>query len=254
MSLSPCCLQIGSFHKGTPAGKMTKLDGKDTYVTGNSDSSSAILFIADVFGISLNNSKILADKYAEGTGATVYLPDYFDGKDLVAQGMLEGKSVDIPAFLAQFPPRDQAWKQSETFVAEIKKQQPSVKKMGAVGFCWGATSVLHLGSKDAGQNGVDAVAFAHPSIIEASDFEKLEKPGCFICPEHDEQFPSTKRQASWEVATKTLAPKKVFTSFVFLPGLKHGFATRGDSEDEFTATGMQHAANQVIGHFTMFLK
>lgn len=54
MSLSPCCLKIGSFDKGTPAGKIEKIGGLDTYVTGNTSSKSAILLVADVFGISLS--------------------------------------------------------------------------------------------------------------------------------------------------------------------------------------------------------
>ena len=220
MSLSPCCLQVGSFDKGTPAGKMTKLDGKDTYVTGDTKSKSAILFIAvsvrgggrgwvlDAdrtwplsYAIARRTSLVspstirrssptstprvpalpsTSREYARSTPpphlslTIIFNPspphsDYFAGEDFVAQGMLEGKQVDIPAFIAKYNPRDKyGWKQSEAFIAEIKKQQPGAK-IGAVGFCWGATSVLHLGSKEAGQNGVDAVAFAHPSIIEASE-------------------------------------------------------------------------------------
>lgn len=101
MSLSPCCLKIGSFAKGTPAGKFEKLNGKDTYITGDKNSKAAILLVADVFGISLVNTQILADKLAKGVGATVYIPDYFDGEDLVKQGMLEGKKVDVPALIGK---------------------------------------------------------------------------------------------------------------------------------------------------------
>lgn len=123
-----------------------------------------------------DNNKVLADKYAQGTGAAVYLPDYFDGEDLVKQGMLEGKKVDVPALIGKYHPREAAWKNVEQTVAEIKKLQPGAK-IGAVGFCWGATSCIHLGSKDAGANQVDAVAFCHPSLIEPTDFHKLDKPG-----------------------------------------------------------------------------
>lgn len=101
MSLSPCCLKIGSFAKGTPAGKIEEFNGKDTYITGDKNSKAAILLVADVFGISLVNTQILADKLAKGVGATVYIPDYFDGEDLVKQGMLEGKKVDVPALIGK---------------------------------------------------------------------------------------------------------------------------------------------------------
>lgn len=52
-------------------------------------------------------------------------------------------------------------------------------------------------------------------------------------------FPEEKRNASWEIAKSDLAKRNVFTAFVYLAGLTHGFATRGDSENEFTAIGMQ---------------
>lgn len=101
MSLSPCCLKVGSFAKGNPAGSFEKLGDRNCYVTGNKQSKAAILLVADVFGCSLVNTQVLADKYAQGTGAAVYIPDYFNGEDLVKQGMLEGKQVDIPAFLGK---------------------------------------------------------------------------------------------------------------------------------------------------------
>ena len=57
----------GYFHKGTPKGSIIKLgpDGRETYVSGPepAQASGAILIIADVFGISLNNNKIIAGMY-----------------------------------------------------------------------------------------------------------------------------------------------------------------------------------------------
>lgn len=100
MSFS-CCLKVGSFAKGTPKGSIEKIDGKDTYVTGDKNSKAAILIVHDVFGISLVNTKVLADKYAETVGAAVYLPDFFEGNDFVQQGVLEGKKVDVPTFIGQ---------------------------------------------------------------------------------------------------------------------------------------------------------
>lgn len=60
MSLSPCCLKVGSFAKGTPAGKIEKLGGRDCYITGNRQSKAAILLVADVFGISLGEHELAA--------------------------------------------------------------------------------------------------------------------------------------------------------------------------------------------------
>ncbi|CAO1629786.1 unnamed protein product [Parajaminaea phylloscopi] len=249
---SSCCLKVGSISSSKPKGTYTELSGLKTYVTGNTSSKSAILFIADVMGINLPNNRVLADKYAEATGAAVYLPDYFNGEDFTAQGVLEGKEVDLGAFLGKYPPRDPAIKKSTEIAGELKKKH---SKLGAVGFCWGAPSVLHLGSSNvAADSAADAIAFAHPSALEVKDFETVTKPGLFICPEHDPMFPEKeKRLPAWEVAKAKLAPSKVFTAFVFTAGLSHGYATKGDDKDEFINTAMEHAAAQVIAHFGLFL-
>ena len=40
-----------------------------------------VVIIPDLFGWTLNNSRVLADRYAERGGWTVYLPDFMDGMD-----------------------------------------------------------------------------------------------------------------------------------------------------------------------------
>lgn len=58
---------------------------------------------------------------------------------------------------------------------------------------------------------------------------------------------------SWEVAKTKLAPNKVFTSFVRVAGVSHGYATKGDDKDPFVSTAMEHAAAQFSAHFGLFL-
>ena len=38
-----------------------------------------VVIVPDLFGWKLNNSRVLADRYAERAGYTVYLPDFMDG-------------------------------------------------------------------------------------------------------------------------------------------------------------------------------
>lgn len=63
-----CCIKA-HFHKGTPVGSEGKLGSLDAYITGPESSDKAILMIADFWGWSLNNTRVLADKYAQGIGA-----------------------------------------------------------------------------------------------------------------------------------------------------------------------------------------
>ena len=80
MSLKQCCA-TGSLHTGTPTGELTKIHGFDCYVSEapNGQPKGIIVIIPDAFGIDLPNNKILADAYAKGVNAKVYLPDFMNG-------------------------------------------------------------------------------------------------------------------------------------------------------------------------------
>lgn len=60
------------------------MHGFKTYVTDPPSGVAAkgiVVIIPDVFGWTLNNSRVLADRYAERGGYTVYLPDFMDGTE-----------------------------------------------------------------------------------------------------------------------------------------------------------------------------
>lgn len=152
----------------------------------------------------------------------------------------------------QYPPRDPAWTKAAQSVKDIKAAQTSVKKIGAIGFCWGATSILYLSGKQAGESQVDAVAFAHPSLIEANDFEQVEKPGLFMCCEVDSMFPKEKQEASKLVCEKR-AKEDVFTRFSYYPRVSHGWSIKGDELEPYSAKAMNHAAAEAIGFFSLEL-
>jgi hypothetical protein len=63
-----CCVKA-HYHKGTPVGSESKIGDLDTYVTGSKSATKAVLMVADVWGWSLNNARVLADRYAEAIGA-----------------------------------------------------------------------------------------------------------------------------------------------------------------------------------------
>jgi hypothetical protein len=59
---------------GQPTGSESKIDSNDTYVTGSSK-DAAIFLIADYYGWTFTNLRLLADHFAKEANATVYLPD-----------------------------------------------------------------------------------------------------------------------------------------------------------------------------------
>lgn len=75
------CFQ-GSVHEGTPRGKTTTLHGLHTYVTEPADGTQfkgIIVVIPDAFGWEFNNTRLLADHYANKGPYKVYLPDFMNG-------------------------------------------------------------------------------------------------------------------------------------------------------------------------------
>lgn len=71
--MSSCC-KTGFKWDGKPAGTESTISNKNTYVTG-SNGNVAILMVADIFGWTLTNARLLADHYAKEADATVYVPD-----------------------------------------------------------------------------------------------------------------------------------------------------------------------------------
>ncbi|KAN0060988.1 hypothetical protein ACQY0O_006722 [Thecaphora frezii] len=249
--MSECCKQ-GSFHKGTAVGTETKLADRDVYVTGDENSSVAILIVPDIFGWKLNNVRCLADKYAKGVGARVYVPDFFDGEAVdtaIMDDPERREKFDLMGFIGKHNPREASWPKVEAVLSAIRSTQKSVKKVGAIGFCWGGPSVLYLGSTRAKSERVDAIAFAHPSLVEVSDFETIDAPAVFLCAEHDQIFPDEKRIAAIDVTKELTKEKGTFVKWVYYPNTTHGFASRGDEEDAYTARCMQDATNEAVVHF-----
>ena len=71
--MSECCVR-GFQWNGSPSGKEARLADNDAYVTGT-NSKVAILVIADLFGWTFINTRLLSDDYAKEADATVYVPD-----------------------------------------------------------------------------------------------------------------------------------------------------------------------------------
>lgn len=164
--MSSCC-KSGFQWDGTPVGKETKLANLNTYVTG-SNKDAAVLVIADIFGWTLTNIRLLADHYASEAGVTVYVPDLwvtpprmfgdferkrltlnsFDGEVVTPETMEDPekfKNFDIGAFMGR---HGKDIRGPEIFAcAKALKQELGFKKLGAIGFCYGGWAVFRLGAQ-----------------------------------------------------------------------------------------------------------
>ncbi|KAK0550800.1 hypothetical protein OC845_002466 [Tilletia horrida] len=264
-TMSHSCCFSGYFHKGTPKGSVSQFGphNVDTYITGPEpdQASGAILFICDVFGISLNNNRVIAGAnthyYAQHTGARVYVPDFFDKRDAFTQlnglpmNAPENKDV-IPKFLAEFNPRaNRSFELARDAARAIKQAHPG-KKLAVIGFCWGAPASMHLGSEDPPVDSrADAVGWAHPSLIEVpGDLKKLTKPGVFLTCEKDPRLSSEQRHTVEEEMNK-LAEKQIYTTLQYFPGVSHGWSIRGDEQNEFVARAARDAHRTASDFFSV---
>ncbi|KIW21052.1 hypothetical protein PV08_01631 [Exophiala spinifera] len=244
--MSECC-KTGFRWTGTPEGKETKVAGLDAYVSG-SNKDAAILIVHDIFGWTFTNARVLADHYAKEADVTVYLVDFFGG-ELVTPDMMEdpekAKDFNVGAFLGR---HNKAARGPEIFAAaKALKNELGYKKLGAIGFCYGGWAVFQLGAK--GNNLVDAISTAHPSLLEKSEIDAVGVPVQILSPEIDPLYTEELKAHSNQVIP-TLGLEY---DYQYFPALRHGFATRGDPNNAVQKKGLERAKNAVVYWFAQHL-
>lgn len=129
--------------------------------------------------------------------------------------------------------------------AKALKQQ--YKKVGAIGFCYGGWAIAQLGGK--GQNLMDCVSTAHPSLLEKSEIENLAVPTQILAPEMDPMFNDELKS----FANSTIPTLGIDYDYCFFPGLAHGFAIKCDEKDPKAKKGLERAKIQAVCFFSQYL-
>ncbi|KAH7316784.1 hypothetical protein B0I35DRAFT_512662 [Stachybotrys elegans] len=81
------------------------------------------------------------------------------------------------------------------------KQEKGVKKLGAVGYCFGAKYVArHY------EDGIAAGFMAHPSFVDEDELAGFKAPLSIAAAEIDEIFPAEKRHLSEKILAKKADP------------------------------------------------
>ena len=135
---------------------------------GAAKPKAAVVLFGDVFGWSLNNTRLWADRLAAEGGFVAVLPDFFRNDSLANY-----KKGDFVGFLGNQPP-SRVLKDYEGVAAAIKARWPSVKKVGQSGFCWGGlyTALLSAGKAP----GVDAAVAFHASLLTPAEIDAVKGP------------------------------------------------------------------------------
>lgn len=148
------------------------------------------------------------------------------------------------------------------------QQEKGIRKIYAIGYCFGARSVMDLILE--GSEPIVKAAFAHPSQLRVpDDFERLVDiyakqdrntsnrkslpPLLFLTCENDPQFPLEAQSKSDEILGKLNNAKDgkevLLYKRVYYAGNDHGFAVRGNISKEHVKKAKEDAFKQALEWF-----
>ncbi|KAJ5971684.1 Dienelactone hydrolase [Penicillium vulpinum] len=237
------CCASGFKHEGTPVGEIKNIDGVETYFVYPKDNKTpekAIIFLSDIFGI-FTNAQILADEYANNGYLTI-IPDLFQGDKISVSDMQSGKA-DLASWLPHHLPE----KVDPVVESTIKyaRETLGVKKIGAVGYCFGGKYVCRF--LKPGQ--VDVGYTAHPSLITHEELGAIKGPLSIAAAQTDSIFTTQLRHESEEILIKADQPWQIN----LFSGVNHGFAVRADLSDPKQKWAKEQAFCQAIVWFNEHL-
>ncbi|KAI0685283.1 dienelactone hydrolase endo-1,3,1,4-beta-D-glucanase [Cerioporus squamosus] len=239
----------GVRHEGQPEGKIEKIRGVECYIatpTGDYPKDKVVLFLTDVFGIPLNNNKLLADDFARNGYRTV-MPDILAG-DALPEDAFTRTDFDREAWIARHG--FESWV-SEVDAVVAALQAEGVTWIGTAGYCFGAAPAWYLALK-----GVSKVtAVSHPARLripqDLQEYrDKAKAPLLINSCEVDAQFPPEAQKLADELfGDGKFAPGYERT---YWEGCTHGFAVRGDLSNPKVKAGKEGAFEATIKYFNKY--
>ncbi|PKS11314.1 hypothetical protein jhhlp_003076 [Lomentospora prolificans] len=243
------CCTIGVKHSGEPTGQLIKIAGKwDAYLAtpapGKAHEGKGILYLPDVIGI-WQNSKLMADQFAANGYLTLVL-DEFNGDPI---DLNRPASFDFMSWLqngsdGKNPHTKEAVDPIVEAAIKTLKEEYGIKKLGSVGYCFGAKYVVrHY------KDGIEVGFVAHPSFIDEDELAAITGPLSIAAAETDDIFPADKRHKSEEILKQTGHPYQIN----LFSGVSHGFAVRGDVEVKVQKFAKEQAFIQAVTWFDNYL-
>ncbi|KAF9248535.1 hypothetical protein DTO013E5_6320 [Penicillium roqueforti] len=237
------CCASGFKHEGTPAGETKTINGVNAYIAhpkGSKTPEKAIIFVTDIFGI-YTNAQLLADEYANNGYLTI-VPDILQGDAIDVKAMESGK-VDLSAWLPKHKPADV--EPAVESAIKYARETLGVKRVGAVGYCFGAKFVC----RNIKPGLIDVGYIAHPSFVTHEELGAIKGPLSIAAAEVDSIFTTQLRHESEDILIKTTQPWQIN----LFSGVSHGFAVRGDLKDPKQKWAKEQAFCQAIAWFNEHL-
>ena len=135
---------------------------------------------------------------------------------------------------------------------DLRANEAASLPLGAAGFCWGGKFVFLLCSDSEkaanGKSLIDCGFTAHPSnLVIPADAHAVTLPLSVAVGDVDLVFKIADVQQTKDILEEK---GKGTHEVVIIPGAKHGFAIRGDPEDEKAAEKEQQAFEQAVSWFS----
>jgi dienelactone hydrolase len=234
---------------GVPVGSIISVAGIQCYLASPESESEVtnkgtlIVIASDVFGFTLPNTRLIADKFAKECGAICVVPDILFGPVLPFNLMdaiddLGDKSAGffkklyaiarllwwLPGFITRNTDK-KCLGRIEAVVSEYKKR--GYKKIALQGYCFGGHKAIKIAQKT---DVVDVICAAHPgSVSVPKDIELLVKPCAFVfTPDRDMEI----KHKEVDIITKVLDGKSFPHEVKSYANVAHGFAVRGMKFDD----------------------
>jgi dienelactone hydrolase len=177
------------------------------------------------------------------------MPDLFEG-DPIPLNRPEG--FDIMAWLQKSGPegKGHGTGQVDPIVTEVikeMKEKMGVKKIGSVGYCFGAKYVARFLAKG---KGIDVGAMAHPSFVDAEEIKAIDGPLTIAAAETDQIFPEEKRHETEVLLKAHHVPYQIN----LYSDVEHGFAVRADMSKRQAKYAKEAAFLQHVAWFDEYLK
>lgn len=154
----------------------------------------------------------------------------------------KANAFDIGAFVGRHS-KEIRWPEIEASACTLKSKFP---KVGAIGFCYGGWASFKL---SANPSLIDAISVAHPSMLDRAEIAAVKVPVQVLSPEHDHSYTKELKQYTLETVPQT----GVQWEYVYFPGMQHGFAVRGDINDNRQNDGLARAERSAVRFFKDYL-
>ncbi|KAL2831440.1 Alpha/Beta hydrolase protein [Aspergillus cavernicola] len=246
-----CCFQ-GVKHEGDATGDFITIDDIEAYKTApaSGPTEKGIILLTDILGHRFKNAQLIADQFA-ANGYLVLIPDLFYGDPIPIGG---STGMDLQKWLAgEYHEKNIAHTPPvidpilEKCISEMRTKY-NIRKIGAIGYCFGAKYVVRFLNPDQGK--VDVGFIAHPSLVEKEELEAIKGPLAIAAAEKDHVFPAEKRHESERVLESLALPY----TLTLYGGVGHGFALRGDLSDPKVLFTKENVFVQALQWFYEHLK